>query len=62
MECHRVGGPYLLLFPRDCELFIYGNLVGIAFAPVLDYQSGNISKELWVAKWSVTSIISVNTS
>jgi hypothetical protein len=36
VECCRMGGPYLLLFPRDCELFIYINLVSLAFAPILD--------------------------
>jgi hypothetical protein len=36
VECCRMGGPYLLLFLRDCELFIYINLVSLAIAPILD--------------------------
>jgi hypothetical protein len=35
-ECCSMAGPYLLLFPRDCELFICINLVRLAIASILD--------------------------
>jgi hypothetical protein len=37
MECCRMGGPYLSLFLRDCELFICTNLVSLAITPILDF-------------------------